>query len=199
MNSKNTRKIMISLGVVGAAAAVAGMGTFGTFTSTTSGSQSVASGTVNIALGGNGGANDLSIAATNIVPGDTIQRAVTVSNTGTADLGGVTLSTTASPSSALNTDKTNGLQLDIKSCPSAWAKGGSPTAPTYSCTNATPVVASTPVIAANLTTAGVLPAGANANLLLTLTLPTTAGNEFQGLASTVTFTFTGTQRAATNR
>jgi spore coat-associated protein N len=29
----NTRKVMLSLGVVGAAAAVAGMGTFGTFTS----------------------------------------------------------------------------------------------------------------------------------------------------------------------
>mgnify|MGYP001797409863 CR=1 FL=1 len=34
---RNTGKIMISLGVVAAAAAVAGMGTFGTFPSTTSG------------------------------------------------------------------------------------------------------------------------------------------------------------------
>ena len=197
----NTAKIMISLGVLGAAAAVAGMGTFGTFTSTTSGSQAVASGTVNIALGGSGGVNDFSIAATTIVPGDTIQRAVTLSNTGTADLGGVSLSTTASPATALTTNATNGLQMDIKSCAVAWQKAGAPTAPTYTCSGATTVLASRPVAtpAIPLNTTRALPAGAKDNLMVTLTLPAAAGNEFQGLASTINYTFTGTQRAATNR
>ena len=118
---KNTRKIMISLGVVGAAAAVAGMGTFGTFTSTTSGSEAVASGTVVIDLN-SGAPNPFGISATNIVAGDVIQRPVTLNNTGTSDLASIKLTTTApTTSSLLDTpagvgNSGNGLQLKIDSC-----------------------------------------------------------------------------------
>ena len=42
-------------------------------------------------------------------------------------------------------------------------------------------------------------AGATDQLKMTVTLPATAGNTFQNLASTIAFTFTGTQRAATNQ
>ncbi len=198
----NTRKIMISLGVVGAAAAVAGMGTFGTFTSTTSGSEAVSSGTVNIALGGNGGVNDFSTNATNIVAGDTIQRAVTLANTGTADLSTVTLTTTALPSSKLDTDATNGLQLKIDSCSAAWTKGGTATVPTYTCGGTTTnVLAAKPVIGANTTvnTTKALTAGVSDNMMVTLTLPQAADNTFQNLSSTINYAFTGTQRAASNR
>jgi spore coat-associated protein N len=94
----NTGKILISLGAVRAAAAVAGLGTFGSFASTTSGSQAVAAGTVVVTLG-SGVAQPIGVAASNVVPGDTIQRAVTLANTGTSDLAGVSLTTTASPTS----------------------------------------------------------------------------------------------------
>ena len=36
------------------------------------------------------------------------------------------------------------------------------------------------------------------HLRLTLTLPSGAGNTFQGLSSTITYTFNGTQRTATS-
>jgi hypothetical protein len=48
----------------------------------------------------------------------------------------------------------------------------------------------------NLTTTT---AGNTDNLLATLTFPSAAGNTFQGLSSTITFSFTGTQRAGTNK
>ena len=199
----NTRKIMISLGVVAAAAAVAGMGTFGTFTSTTSGSEAVNSGTVAIALGSTGTpANRLNVAAANIVAGDTIQRAVTLSNTGTSALSGVTLTTAATPSSLLDTDTTQGLQMLIQSCPTAWAEAGTSPAFTYTCAGgATAVVATKPVIALNtvVTTTKALPAGGVDNLMVTLTLPSSAPNTLQGQSSTIGFTFTGTQRTATNQ
>ena len=41
--------------------------------------------------------------------------------------------------------------------------------------------------------------GGTGNLRLTLSLPSSAGNTFQNLASTIQFAFTGTQRAGTNK
>lgn len=46
---------------------------------------------------------------------------------------------------------------------------------------------------------GSLTAGATDRLRLTLTLPSGAGNTFQGLSSTIAYAFTGTQRTATNK
>jgi len=144
----NTGKILISLGAVGAAAAVAGLGTFGSFASTTSGSQAVAAGTVVIGLGTSGG--KIGVDASNIVPGDTIQRAVTLANSGTSDLAAVNLTTTASPSSLLDTDAVNGLRLKIDSCSLAWTAVAPTTAPTYTCGGTiTTVLADKAVIGAN--------------------------------------------------
>jgi hypothetical protein len=42
-------------------------------------------------------------------------------------------------------------------------------------------------------------AGSTDHLRFTLTLPTTAGNTFQNLSSTISYSFAGTQRNATNR
>jgi hypothetical protein len=195
----STGKILISLGVVGAAAAVAGLGTFGSFASTTSGTQAVAAGTVVIGLGTSDG--KIGVDASNVVPGDTIQRAVTLSNTGTSNLGGVTLTTTAKTSSLLDTDATNGLQLKIESCSVAWVAVAPTTAPTYTCGGTTSdVLASKAVIGANTpiaTTA--VTNGTTDNLRVTLTLPATAGDSFQGASSTINFAFTGVQRAAASR
>ena len=194
----NTGKILISLGAVGAAAAVAGLGTFGSFASTTSGSQAVGAGTVIIGLGTSAG--KVGVDASNVVPGDTIQRAVTLANTGTSDLAAVNLTTTALPSSLLDTDTTNGLRLKIDSCSVAWTVGGTVPAPTYTCGGTTTVVlADKAVIGANtLISTTAITHGVTDNLRVTLTLPTTAGDTFQGAASTINFAFTGSQRAAGN-
>ena len=194
----NTGKILISLGAVGAAAAVAGLGTFGSFASTTSGSQAVGTGTVIIGLSSSAGAGKVGVDASNVVPGDTIQRAVTLANSGTSNLAAVNLTTTASPTNLLSTDAVNGLRLKIDSCSVAWTAVAPTTAPTYTCSGTvTTALADQAVIGANTvisTTA--LTHGVTDNLRVTLTLPTTADNTFQGLSSTINFSFTGSQRVA---
>lgn len=44
-----------------------------------------------------------------------------------------------------------------------------------------------------------LTAGSDNYLRVTLTLPSTAGNTFQNKASTIQYSFVGTQRTATNK
>lgn len=197
-----TRKILLTVGAVGLAASIAGLGTFATFTSTTSASQTVASGTVAISLGATGAAtNRLTVNASAIVPGDTMQRSVTLTNSASADLASITLTTTASPSSLLDSDTTSGLQMVIERCSVAWVEGGTTPAFTYTCAGTTStVVASRPIIGSALAMSNLTAttAGATDNLRVTLTLPTSAGNTLQGLTSTITYAFTGTQRAATN-
>ncbi len=198
-----SRKVLLSLAALGAAASIAGMGTFATFTSTTSASQSIASGTVTIALGATGAStNRLTVNASALVPGDTVQRSFDLSNTGNENLASVALTTTASPSSLLDTDATNGLQMVIDKCSVAWVEAGTSPAFTYTCAGTTTtIVASRAVIGSSLSMAGLasLTSGGTDRLRLTLTLPSAAGNTFQGLTSTVTYSFVGTQRAATNQ
>src|SRR6476646_8705635 len=118
-------KLLVSAALLAGAASAAGLGTFGSFTSTTSASEAVNSGTVTIGLGTAGGTdNRLTVAAANIVPGDTIQRAVKLSNLGNADLSAVALTTAATTSSVLDTDAANGLQLAIDKCSVAWTESG---------------------------------------------------------------------------
>ena len=193
------RKVLLSLAALGIAGTLAGMGTFATFTATTSASQTVASGTVVIALGNTGAStNRLTVNASGLVPGDTVQRSFDLSNTGSQDLTSVALTTTASPSSLLDTDATNGLQMVIDRCSAAWTESGSSPAFSYSCSGSTTtIVTSRAVIQTSLSMAGLsaLTAGGTDHLRLTLTLPSAAGNTLQGLSSTLTSSFLGTQRA----
>src|SRR5437660_7522978 len=176
-------KILGSFAVLGAAASVAGLGTFATFTSSTNASQSIQSGTVSITLGATGPANRLTVGASNLVAGDTIQRAVDLVNNGTAssdNLSSIQLTTTASPSSPLDTDATNGLQMVVDKCSVAWTESGPPY--TYTCGGTTSsVLASRAVIGSNLTLSnlGSTTAGATDRLRVTLTLPSGAGNSLQ--------------------
>ena len=123
-------------------------------------------------------------------------------NSGTLDLASVTLTTTAAPSSLLDTDTTNGLQMVIDKCSQAWTEAGTAPAYTYTCGGtSSSVLASRAVIGNNLTLSnlGSTTAGATDHLRVTLTLPSGAGNTLQNQSSTITYAFTGTQRAATNK
>jgi hypothetical protein len=206
----SARKLGTARGSIGAfvvlaivAAAAASAGAFGTFTSTVDQTHSVTAGTVVIALGATGAqTNRLDVDATNVAPGDTIERTVDLSNTGSLDLASIDLTTTASPSSALDTDTTNGLQMVIQNCDQAWTEAGSSPAYTYTCGGSTTsVFASAPVITSNtaLNNLTALTSGDTDHLLLTLTLPSSADNTFQGDTSTIDYSFTATQRTATNR
>ena len=195
------RKVLLSLAALGVAGALAGMGTFATFTATTSASQAVSSGTVVIALGNTGAStNRLTVNASGLVPGDTISRSFDLSNTGSQDLASIALTTTASPSSLLDTDGTNGLQMVIDRCSAAWTESGSSPAFSYTCSGSTTTIITTrAVIQSSLSMAGLsaLTAAGSDHLRVTLTLPSSAGNTFQGLSSTLTYSFLGTQRAGT--
>jgi len=196
-----TRKLVASVALLGAAASIAGLGTFATFTSTTSANHTVASGTVTIALGATGAStNRLTVGATAIAPGDTLQRSVDLINQGSLDLASITLTTTASPTSLLDSDGTNGLQMVIDKCSVAWTESGPPY--TYTCSGSTSSVLTTRAVIGSglaLTNLTSLTSAATDHLRVTLTFPSGAGNTFQNLSSTITYAFTGTQRAGTNK
>ena len=194
-------KVVMSVAILGAAAGVASLATFASFTSSTSAqAQSLSSGTVSITLGA---ANRLTVGASNLVPGDTIQRAVDITNNGsagTSSVGSVTLTTTASPSSLLDSDTTNGLQMVIDKCSVAWTESGPPY--TYVCGGTTTSVVTTrAVIGANIAMSNMssITAGNTDHLRVTLTLPATASNTLQGQSSTLNYVFTANQRTATNQ
>jgi spore coat-associated protein N len=202
--NSTTGKVVASLALVGSAAAVAGLGTYGAFTSTTSASTDVSSGTVAIALGASGAANRLSVAATGLVPGDSVQRAVTLTNAaGNQALAGIKLTTTAPvTSSKLDTDPALGLQLTIDNCSVPWSEAGTAPAYTYTCSGTTnSVLASRAVIGTDLSLTNLTSVAANKtdNLRVTLTLPTGADNAFQAKSSTIDLSFTGTQRSGTDK
>lgn len=191
-------KLLASLAVLGVAAGIAGLGTYASFTSSTSAqAQNLSSGTVSLTLGST---DRLTVSASNLVPGDTIERAVDLTNNGsagTSSVGSITVTTNATTSSLLDTDATNGLQMQIDNCSTAWTEAGPPY--TYTCSGTqTVALASTQVIAANAALANMssVTAGNTDHLRVTLTLPTTAGNSFQGLSSVIDYAFTAEQRAA---
>ena len=195
------RHALPALAAVGLGALLAGTGALATWTATTSASNTVAAGTVVIALGNTGAStNRLTVNASGLVPGDTVQRSFDITNTGSQDLASVALTTTASPSSLLDTDTTNGLQMVIDRCSAAWTESGSSPGFSYSCSGSTTtIVSSRAVIQSALTMAGLsaLTAGGTDHLRLTLTFPSSAGSSFQGLSSTLSYSFLGTQRAGT--
>ena len=192
---------LLALAALALGAALAGTGALATWTATTSAGNTVASGTVLIALGNTGASsNRLTVNASGLVPGDTMQRSFDIANTGSQDLATVALTTTASPSSLLDTDTTHGLQMVVDRCSVPWTESGSSPAFTYSCSGSTTtIVSSRPVIQSSVTMAGLsaLTSGGTDRLRLTLTFPSTAGSTFQGLSSTLTYSFLGTQRSGT--
>ena len=203
MKRNTLMKLLGSFAVLGAAASITGLGTFATFTSSTSASQSIASGTVSINLGAVGAANRLTMGAANMVAGDTVQRAVDLINSGTGSsdpLASIQLTTSASPSSALDTDTVTGLQMSIDKCSVAWTESAAPY--TYTCggTN-TSVLSSRAVIGTSLALANLsaLTTGSTDHLHVTLTLPAAAPNALQGKTSGISYTFDATQRAAVSK
>jgi hypothetical protein len=197
--SSTARKVVGSLGVIGAAAAVAGMGTFGSFTdSATPVNTTIDTATLDINAGAVGAA--IPVTTAGFLPGDSLTRAVDLINSGTSPLGSVSLNTTAAVPSNLTTDLINGLQMAVKSCSVAWTQGGTASAPTYTCSGAEQLLASGPVASnVSLPNAASLAAGGTDHLTFAISLPTSADNSFQGKSAALSLTFTGTQRTGTAR
>lgn len=189
-------KILASVALIGTAAAVAGMGTFGTFTDSTNASQDVTTDTVSITLGST---TPLPITtAAGMLPGDSVERFVTLKNDGASDLASITL-TTALPDPAaqdiLTTDPANGLQLTVESCSQAWTTvANGPDTCDAPATSAVPIQKRA-IIGTDLALGNLAAKTANQSdyLKITTSLPTGADNTFQGLAATINFTFNALQ------
>lgn len=89
--------------------------------------------------------------------------------------------------------------MKVESCVPGWKEDSTHA---FSCTvPTTTVLAARPIVGADLPLSKLraLTSGQADNLLITATLPQTADNAFQNQSSVLDFSFTGTQRTATNR
>ncbi len=208
MNTRTNRnKILLTAGAVTATALVAVLGTFAAFSNSEGVSNTIAAGTVDIGLSNAGPDNRLTVNASGLVPGDSLQRRVRLTNTGSENLAAVTLTTAADPSSELDTDATNGLQMKIEKCGGAlgWRESGS--APyTYTCDSLdagdnlgvrSTVLARRAIIGSGIALSNMasVTAGQADDMVVTVDLPETAPNSMQGDESSIAYTFSATQRA----
>jgi hypothetical protein len=202
--TRTARKVLGSLGIIGAAAAVAGMGTFGTFTDSTAPlNASVSSGTLDINLAAGDAAGSLAVSATGFVPGDSIARSVNLTNDGTTALSSIALTSLPGSNNLLTSDATNGLQLAVDSCSVVWTKTTNAAGGTvYTCSGTKKsVIAASPAAQTSTPVTGLnsMTAKTTDYLVVTVSLPTTADNTFQGLSNTLSVSFTGSQATGTNR
>lgn len=199
-----TNKALLTLGSLGVAATIAGAGTWATFTDTESEEQSVAAGTV--ILGSE--APSFSTAITDLAPGDTVIRPFQLNNDGSLDFQKVDLDSVTSSATGANTDlfedATNPLQMMIERCSVPWtdtAADADTLADDCTGTKTTVLVdgkaTKTESRALTLAVAD-LEENDDNHLLATFRLPVGAGNDLQGDAGTLTFSFTATQRNATD-
>lgn len=186
----------------GCAAALAmfgltGVGAYASFTASTSATHSTSTARLTLELGTDAtSANRLSVDTGAMLPGESYARSVDLINSGTHDLSTIALTTTASPSSLLDTDATNGLQLQLQRCSSAWTESGISPNFAYTCdATTTSVLATRPVIGTTLALSDLTATTTSTtdHLLITVTLPSSADNSFQGLTTGLTLTFVGAQ------
>jgi hypothetical protein len=189
--------VLIAIGVLS-------FNAYASFTGADSNSEDITAGDVTITLADPAHGSAMSVAATDIAPGDTIERVVNLNVAGSVALSAIKLTTNASTSSDLDTDATHGLQVKIEICDQVWDPNdnGHP----YECgaggggTKQT-VLATRAIIGANLALSNLsVSAGSSNKLLITVTFPGGSADDDATFAddhSIVDFTFSGTQRAGT--
>ncbi len=200
MNSGGlSRRLLMSLGILGVAGAVAGLGTWAQFTDSTSANHSISTGTVDVELGSSGTINRFTQDATDVAAGDTITRAVDLNLDGSLDLSNVSL-TVAGGVAGLN-DSTNGLNLKVEECSTAWPETGTNPYTYGACTGTRQdVLADGDILQSNSTLSLSSLSHGTRHLLFTWTLPSGAAQPAQGgLTGAYTYTFAAAQRAGTNR
>lgn len=208
-HAKRKNKIHIALflgatasviGVVGTVSSVAYSAWTSTVTPPTP--LSVSSGTVNLSFG-TSQPDQLTVGASNLIPGDTVERGVELTNNGTVGLAGVGFGVSDASPTALVTGP-NGLTATVASCSVPWtatslSNGGY----TYSCSGTQTIVMGSTSVSSLLTTPvqiapvnSVNPGGVD-YLVVALTLPSSAPSSDQGLSDSLTYDFGGVQKPAT--
>jgi hypothetical protein len=190
---RSATTVVGAIAAVGAAVAVAGLGTMGGFTDSTAPvGTKVDTGVLSIDVSQPVGAVPFDGGA--MVAGDSRAALIDLVNNGDTPLSTVRLTSWATQSSVLDSDRANGLQVRVDSCSVAWTQSaGVPT-----CAGTVKVYLDLPVIIDNQSLPGTaaLAAGATDHLRLTASLPSTAsGDAFEGATSGLSFQFTGVQRS----
>jgi len=204
-------KLLASAAVVGGGLALTFGGAFATLTANATGTSSITAGTLLLNLVHDGSSNGLPETINNMAPGDVYNVYIDLTNTGTlASAAGMTLGASANPANALTNDKIpgEGLSVAITMCSQAWTvTTGSPGS--ASCGGSTTSVLGSTALSSFGTTGEPLSAipalaastgAAHLQLQLTLAGTETSTNgtlpsaTIQGLSTTITWTFTETQR-----
>ena len=118
------------------------------------------------------------VSITNLVPGDTVTRTVTITNNGTAGFT-YTASALNANNSALWTDTVKGLQVEAKRGATSLYSGA--------------------LKSLTIPASSTIAPSATDTLTFVFSLPSTADNSFQGLTQTFTITYTATQLGGTAR
>jgi spore coat-associated protein N len=199
---RKAKQVLVALLLLAVGSATAVVGTSSTFTDTDTRTQNSASGTFNIDLSDPLATSQFSAAVSGMAPGDFADRLVDLTNTGSINLASVAVAVTTPTSSLLDTDATNGLQLEIDKCSVAWTQassgvvaacGGVGGATTLTAMAAISSLKATgPSYTASLTS--LTGGGAVDRLRFHYSLPT-ASTGTAGLSSVIVYTVTATQAA----
>jgi hypothetical protein len=210
--SKGAGSIALKVTIIGAAA-VGGAGLVAsnvfaalTATATNTSGGSVTTGTLKLEYAAAGASGGFATAINAMAPGDTVNRYIDLTVSGTLDGETPTVQLATVDSNTLVNDGVKGLQVAISACSVAWTQSG---AGTCSGTTTT-VLATTSVLtlkggAASVTLPTVL-AGSTNRLKLAISLPTSSENVIngvlpvgtvQGLTAGLTWSFVIQERTAT--
>ncbi|CAB5240965.1 unannotated protein [freshwater metagenome] len=173
-------------------------------TSFNTSANSIASGTLKLVQLDNG--VGFSTPISNMVPGDTVNRYVKYTNSGTLAAKALTVKVADSLSTLLTTDGTKGLQVTISNCSVAWTPG------TGACSGTTTSLLTSTSLLSLKSTAGSLDSGSIAsgavyNLKFSLNLPSSntettvngvlPASTIQDLSASLTWTLEELQRDST--
>jgi len=202
---------LLAAGAVAAAGlAITGAGVFAALnaTATNTTAQAATSGVLSLQMSPNGAG--FSQAVSNLAPGDTVNRYVTLTQGTDLDGKALTLGVTDATPTKLTTDTSGkGLKVTVTQCSVAWTissgtcgSGGTSTVLGTAGTALSAIPTATP----EQLVAGAVAAGSTLYLQISLTLPdqaettvngTAPTGTIQGLAAALTWTFSETQRTAT--
>lgn len=202
---------LLAAGAVAAAGlAITGGGVFAALNAqaTNTTAQAATSGVLSLQMAPNGAG--FTQAVSNLAPGDTVNRYVTLTQGAALDGKALTLAVTDATPTLLTTSATKGLKVTITQCSVAWtiSSGTCGTGGTSTVLGATggTALSAIPTATPEQLVAGTVAAGSTLNLQISLNLPdqtettlngSAPSGTIQGLASALTWTFGETQRTAT--
>jgi hypothetical protein len=202
---RNPTRVALAVAFAVGVLSLTGAGVYAGLTATATGTAAVTSGTLSLTMAAGSGSVGLPQTVSNMAPGDVVNTFVDLSNGSGLAAKNLTLGVTGTGSTLLTTDATKGLAISVTQCSVAW------TVATGVCSGTTtPLVTSTAVATLSSTPAtvvsGSVATSASWHLRLGLTLPdqneTTVNGvpptpTIQGLSTTLTYTFSESQRTAT--